>query len=99
MENGKRQALTLNGDYVTLERPEGVLLFAGHQTHAEAGFKKRFGQGVWDIGDGVLCLEFTSPNPKPQTPNPKPQTPMSNTKVFGRNLVKRESSLTWQKAW
>ncbi|PPQ39837.1 3-hydroxyacyl-CoA dehydrogenase [Rhodoblastus acidophilus] len=59
VENGKRQALTLNGDYVTLERPEGVLLLADIKL-TQKPVLKNASASVWDIGDGVLCFEFTS---------------------------------------
>jgi len=59
VENGKRQALTLNGDYVTLERPDGVLLLADIKL-TQKPVLKNASASVWDIGDGVLCFEFTS---------------------------------------
>ncbi len=58
IEGGKRQALTLAGDYVTLERPEGVLLLADIKLTSKPVLKNG-SASVWDIGDGVLCFEFT----------------------------------------
>jgi 3-hydroxyacyl-CoA dehydrogenase len=59
VENGKRQALTLDGAYVALERPEGVLLLADIKL-TQKPVLKNASASVWDIGDGVLCFEFTS---------------------------------------
>jgi 3-hydroxyacyl-CoA dehydrogenase len=59
VQGGKRQALTLSGDYVTLERPEGVLLLADIKLTSKPVLKNG-SASVWDIGDGVLCFEFTS---------------------------------------
>ena len=58
-EAGRLEVLGLDGAYRPVVRPDGVLLLAD---------VKRLGKPVarnpsaalWDIGDGVLCLEFTS---------------------------------------
>ena len=56
-ENGRLQQFTPTGTYVDVKRPEGVLLLAdvkrGSQPVAKNG-----SASLWDIGDGVLCLEF-----------------------------------------
>jgi 3-hydroxyacyl-CoA dehydrogenase len=57
--DGKRQALTLAGDYRTLIRPEGVLLLEDIKLTSKPVLKNG-SASVWDIGDGVLCFEFTS---------------------------------------
>ena len=57
--DGKRQALTLSGDYKTLLRPEGVLLLEDIKLTSKPVLKNG-SASVWDIGDGVLCFEFTS---------------------------------------
>jgi 3-hydroxyacyl-CoA dehydrogenase len=59
VQDGKRQALTLSGAYVTLERPEGVLLLADIKL-TQKPVLKNASASVWDIGEGVLCFEFTS---------------------------------------
>ncbi|MCI4680267.1 3-hydroxyacyl-CoA dehydrogenase [Rhodoblastus acidophilus] len=59
VEDGKRQALTLSGDYKTLHRPEGVLLLADVKLTSKPVLKNA-SASAWDIGDGVLCFEFTS---------------------------------------
>jgi 3-hydroxyacyl-CoA dehydrogenase len=59
VEDGKRQALTLAGEYKTLHRPEGVLLLEDIKLTSKPVFKNA-SASIWDIGDGVLCFEFTS---------------------------------------
>ncbi|WP_374545231.1 3-hydroxyacyl-CoA dehydrogenase NAD-binding domain-containing protein [Rhodoblastus sp.] len=59
IETGKRQALTLDGDYRTLTRPDGVLLLEDIKLNSQPVLKNG-SASVWDIGDGVLCFEFTS---------------------------------------
>jgi 3-hydroxyacyl-CoA dehydrogenase len=67
-ENGKLQYLTKEGDYAEVKRPEGVLLLSDikraskpvvNNTKNIPGIGK-MGAALWDAGDGVLCLEFTS---------------------------------------
>jgi len=67
-ENGKLQYLTKDGDYAEVKRPEGVLLLSDikraskpvvNNTKSIPGIGK-MGAALWDAGDGVLCLEFTS---------------------------------------
>ncbi len=67
-ENGKLQYLTKDGDYAEVKRPEGVLLLSDikraskpvvNNTKNIPGIGK-MGAALWDAGDGVLCLEFTS---------------------------------------
>jgi len=67
-ENGKLQFLTKTGDYADVKRPEGVLLLSDikraskpivNNTKNIPGLGK-MGAALWDAGDGVLCLEFTS---------------------------------------
>ncbi len=49
-----------DGEYKPVERAEGVLLLSDVKRGAKPVTKNR-SANVWDIGDGVLCLEFTSP--------------------------------------
>jgi 3-hydroxyacyl-CoA dehydrogenase len=57
--NNRREFMTVEGAYAPVRRAKGVLLLSD---------VKRVGQPVasndsaslWDIGDGVLCLEFTT---------------------------------------
>jgi 3-hydroxyacyl-CoA dehydrogenase len=59
VDAGIRQFLTLDGDYQDIVRPAGVLLLEdirrGHKPVLKNG-----SASLWDIGDGVVCLEFTS---------------------------------------
>ncbi len=59
IESGKRQFLALDGEYHDVPRPEGVLLLEDIKLAAKPVLKNG-SAAVWDIGDGVLCFEFTS---------------------------------------
>ena len=58
-EGGRLQALTVGGAYADVKRPDGVLLLADVK-RAGKPVLKNGSASVWDVGDGVLCLEFTS---------------------------------------
>ena len=58
-ENGVLQYFTTEGDYRDLPRPEGVLLLADIKRRSKP-LAKNPSAALWDIGDGVVCLEFTS---------------------------------------
>jgi len=58
VEGGKRQYLGLDGEYHDVLRAEGVLLLED----IKLGAKPLIANGsaaLWDIGDGVVALEFT----------------------------------------
>jgi 3-hydroxyacyl-CoA dehydrogenase len=57
--DGRRQFLALDGTYRDIVRPEGVLLLQDIKLRSEP-VAKNGSASLWDIGDGVLCLEFTS---------------------------------------
>jgi 3-hydroxyacyl-CoA dehydrogenase len=59
IENGKRQFLTTSGTYTDVVRPAGVLKLSDIKL-ASKPILKNPSTKVWDIGDGVLCVEFTS---------------------------------------
>ncbi len=59
VQDGRRQYLTLEGDYRDIPRPPGVLSLADIRVRSEPVLKNA-SASVWDIGDGVLCFEFTS---------------------------------------
>jgi 3-hydroxyacyl-CoA dehydrogenase len=59
LQGGKRQFLGLDGAYHDVVRPEGVLLLEDIRLAAKPVLKTAFA-AVWDIGDGVACLEFIS---------------------------------------
>jgi 3-hydroxyacyl-CoA dehydrogenase len=58
VEGGRRQHLTLAGDYVDAVRREGVLLLEDVKLGSEP-LAKNASAALWDVGDGVVCLEFT----------------------------------------
>ncbi|MFG1417491.1 3-hydroxyacyl-CoA dehydrogenase NAD-binding domain-containing protein [Xanthobacter sp. V0B-10] len=58
-ENGTRQYLGTDGAYRDIARPEGVLLLADIKLKSQP-LLKNGSASLWDIGDGVVCLEFTS---------------------------------------
>ncbi|HKT85238.1 MAG TPA: 3-hydroxyacyl-CoA dehydrogenase NAD-binding domain-containing protein [Novosphingobium sp.] len=58
IENGRRQFLGLDGEYHDVARPEGVLRLADVKL-ASKPLLKNASAALWDVGDGVACLEFT----------------------------------------
>ncbi len=59
VEAGRLEQLGLDGGYHPVRRPEGVLLLADVK-RASSPVLRNGSAAVWDIGDGVLCFEFTS---------------------------------------
>ncbi|MBV9287169.1 MAG: 3-hydroxyacyl-CoA dehydrogenase [Hyphomicrobiales bacterium] len=59
IENGKRQFLGVDGAYHDIPRPPGVIMLEDIKRVAKPVLKNS-SAAVWDIGDGVLCFEFTS---------------------------------------
>ncbi|MEX1206535.1 MAG: 3-hydroxyacyl-CoA dehydrogenase NAD-binding domain-containing protein [Dongiaceae bacterium] len=59
IEGGRRQYLTTGGDYADLRRPPGVLLLSDVKL-AGAPVARNGSASLWDIGDGIACLEFHS---------------------------------------
>ena len=58
-ERGQLQYLMREGDYARVTRRPGVLLLAEIK-RAIRPLKRNISASLWDIGDGVLCLEFHS---------------------------------------
>ena len=58
IEGGKRQFLGTDGDYNDIVRPEGVLRLADIKLNSKP-LLKNASAALWDVGDGVVCLEFT----------------------------------------
>ncbi|KHK93322.1 3-hydroxyacyl-CoA dehydrogenase/enoyl-CoA hydratase family protein [Novosphingobium malaysiense] len=58
IEDGKRQFLGLDGEYHDVVRPEGVLRLADVKLSSKP-LLKNGSAALWDLGDGVVCLEFT----------------------------------------
>lgn len=59
VENGIRQFLTVDGTYQDVPCPDGVLRLSDVKLKSKPVLKNG-SASVWDIGDGVLCFEFTS---------------------------------------
>ncbi|MBW7851141.1 MAG: 3-hydroxyacyl-CoA dehydrogenase [Rhodospirillales bacterium] len=59
VEGGRPQYLSLEGDYRDVARPPGVLLLSDVKLRSKP-LAKNASAALWDIGDGVVCLEFTS---------------------------------------
>ena len=58
VENGKLQAFGTDDKYHDVKRATGVLLLRDIKLNAEPVIKTA-SASVWDVGDGVLCVEFT----------------------------------------
>lgn len=56
--DGKRQYLTVGGDYADVVRAEGVVLLEDIKLRSEP-LLKNGSASAWDIGDGVVAFEFT----------------------------------------
>jgi 3-hydroxyacyl-CoA dehydrogenase len=59
VQEGRRQYLGLDGSYHDVKRPDGVLLLEDVKLRSQPALQNK-SAAVWDIGDGVLCFEFTS---------------------------------------
>ncbi len=58
IEGGKRQYLGLDGDYHDIVRPDGVLRLEDFKLGGTP-LLRNASAALWDVGDGVACLEFT----------------------------------------
>ncbi len=58
-ETGETLYLQPNGTYRPLQRPDGIMLLADIKHHAQPLLENE-AASLWDIGDGVACLEFHS---------------------------------------
>ncbi|MEQ8356175.1 MAG: 3-hydroxyacyl-CoA dehydrogenase NAD-binding domain-containing protein [Kiloniellaceae bacterium] len=56
VENGRLQHLTVAGDYADVVRGDGVLLLSDIKLKG-APLARNGSASLWDIGDGVVCLE------------------------------------------
>jgi 3-hydroxyacyl-CoA dehydrogenase len=59
VENGALQFLSVSGDYEDVKRPDGVLLLQDIKRTSKP-LARNGSASLWDIGDGVMCLEFQS---------------------------------------
>lgn len=59
--DGKGNQMILSGDYAPIAQPEGVFsLLDVKRAAAHKPILKNSSAKLWDMGDGVACLEFTS---------------------------------------
>jgi 3-hydroxyacyl-CoA dehydrogenase len=58
-EAGQLQYLGVDGTYHDVKRPDGVLLLADIKRRTRPLARNR-SASLWDIGDGIVCLEFHS---------------------------------------
>ncbi|CAH2604690.1 Enoyl-CoA hydratase (isoleucine degradation) [Rhodovastum atsumiense] len=59
VQDGSLQTFTPDGEYHDVVRPEGVLLLQDIKRRSRP-LAKNGSASLWDIGDGVACLEFHS---------------------------------------
>jgi 3-hydroxyacyl-CoA dehydrogenase len=59
LQGGTQEFLGTDGAYYPLTRPPGVLLLEDIKRRAKP-LLKNASASVWDVGDGVLCFEYTS---------------------------------------
>jgi len=59
VEDGERSYMLADGSFAKVVRPDGVLLLSDIKMRTEPVMKNS-SASVWDLGDGVLCFEFTS---------------------------------------
>jgi len=59
VDGGHKQFLQLDGTYANIARAPGIMLLADIKL-ANKPVEKNESASLWDIGDGVLCLEFTT---------------------------------------
>jgi len=59
LQGAEREFLSVDGGYQKFTRPEGVLLLDDIR-RTQKPVLKNASAAVWDIGDGVLCFEYTS---------------------------------------
>ncbi|AKQ41925.1 3-hydroxyacyl-CoA dehydrogenase [Aurantiacibacter atlanticus] len=59
VENGKRRYFGTDGAYHDVDRPEGVLLLEDIKLSSKP-LLKNGSAALWDVGDGVVALEFTA---------------------------------------
>jgi 3-hydroxyacyl-CoA dehydrogenase len=58
VENGKPYFFGTDGTYHEIKRAEGVLLLSDIKLGAKPLYKSE-SAALWDVGDGVMCIEFT----------------------------------------
>jgi len=59
VDSSRREFLQLDGSYSPIKHGEGVIILSDIKL-ASSPVEKNESASLWDIGDGVLCLEFTT---------------------------------------
>ncbi len=59
VDSGRREFLQLDGTYAPVKRPEGVISLSDLKLAGQP-VEKNGSASLWDLGDSILCLEFTS---------------------------------------
>jgi 3-hydroxyacyl-CoA dehydrogenase len=59
IENGQRQAFSIAGKYDAIVPPPGSLMLSDIKLNSKPVLKNP-SASVWDLGDGIACLELTS---------------------------------------
>ncbi|MDD3181880.1 MAG: 3-hydroxyacyl-CoA dehydrogenase NAD-binding domain-containing protein [Alphaproteobacteria bacterium] len=57
VDSGRVEILQLDGSYTPIKRAEGVMMLSDIKLSSQP-VEKNGSAALWDIGDGVLCLEF-----------------------------------------
>lgn len=58
--DGKRQQFSIGGQYAPVKIPDGSLMIEDLKVAGKKPVKKNASAQIWDLGDGVACLELTS---------------------------------------
>lgn len=58
--DGKRQQFNIGGSYEIVPTPDGSLMIDDLKVAGKKPVKKNASTQIWDLGDGVACLELTS---------------------------------------
>ena len=89
IEDGRRQALGLDGAYRDVVRPDGVLMLADVKLTSKP-ILKNGSAALWDIGDGVVCFEFTS---KMNSLDPRHHRPAAEVDRRGEEVLQGDGRL------
>jgi 3-hydroxyacyl-CoA dehydrogenase len=58
--DGKRMRFAIGGSYAPVNIPDGSLMLDDLKVAGKKPIKKNASAQLWDLGDGVVCLELTS---------------------------------------
>ncbi len=60
VQDGARQQFAIGGNYISVPVPNGSLMLEDLKIRGAKPVKKNASAQVWDLGDGIACLELTS---------------------------------------